>query len=218
MKKRPSFTVILVMCLPFYISSCSNAPKTETTLSDTAKNKDTIALVKNDTATIASVAKTENPPPPPPTILEMRAVRKEDYPDETPPPYEDERFNSDPMIPTASDPGPVGIGPDSDSKIHTVVDQMPEMHMLTEFLYENLIYPVGPRDMGIQGVVKIGFVVDINGRVSNNRIIKTSGNPELDQEAMRVIRLTSGKWKPGKINGKSVKTQMTLPITFQIDE
>lgn len=206
------------MCLPFYISSCSNANKTETTLSDTAKTKDTIALIKTDTAAIASVSKTENPLPPPPTILEMRAVRKKDYPDETPPPYEDERLNSDLMIPTASDRDPQAIGPDPDSKIHTIVDQMPEMHMLTEFLYENLIYPVGPRDMGIQGVVKIGFVVDVNGRVTNNRIIKTSGNPELDQEAMRVIRLTSGKWKPGKINGKFVKTQMTLPITFQIDE
>ena len=90
--------------------------------------------------------------------------------------------------------------------------------MLKEFLYENMIYPEGPRDMGIQGEVKVGFVVDNNGRIKDVRTIKTSGNSELDKEAMRVIKKTSGKWKPGKINGKAVNTQMTLPITFQIDE
>lgn len=221
MKKRHSFTVILLMFLPFYISSCSNAPQSETTHSDTAKTKDTIALSKTDTSATAAVTKAINPPPPP-RFVEMRAVRIDDY-DEEPPPLIDEITEYAEVKPPQGEepynyPDPTGIEPDADSKIYTVVDQMPEMYMLNEFIYENIIYPEVPREMGIQGVVKIEFVVDVNGRVTNSRIIKTSGNPELDNEAMRVIRKTSGRWKPGKINGKAVKTQMSLPITFQIDE
>lgn len=212
--------------MSLFYSSCSNAPKTETTLSDTAKTKDTIALIKTDTSANAAVSKTENPPPPPPTFIEISAVRTEDYPDEIPPPIDEMETYSATITQAAEAPygDPYGnqnaqaIEPGPDSKIYTVVDQMPEMNMLKEFLIENITYPEGARDMGYQGVVKIGFVVDLNGNVKDVRVTNTSGNIELDKEAMRVIKKTSGRWKPGRINGKAVNTQMTLPITFQLEE
>lgn len=222
MKKTIVLAFSLLMSLPLLFNSCSNAPQSETTHSDTAKTKDTIVLVKTDTSAIATVTKAENPPPPSPTINLIRPVIIEEQPEEAPPPYDEITGYAGPKTQEAEGPydypETVGIGPDPDSKIYTIVDQMPEMYMLKEFLYENITYPEGARDLGYQGVVKIGFVVDLNGKVKDVGVTNTSGNIELDKEAMRVIKKTSGRWKPGRVNGKAVNTQMTLPITFQIDE
>ena len=38
----------------------------------------------------------------------------------------------------------------------------------------------------------------------------------LDNESIRVVKLTSGKWKPGIINGKPVRIYFTLPISFKM--
>jgi outer membrane biosynthesis protein TonB len=46
----------------------------------------------------------------------------------------------------------------------------------------------------------------------------TSGYSELDAEAIRVIKKTSGLWTPGRFKGKITKMDITLPITFKIDE
>ena len=39
-------------------------------------------------------------------------------------------------------------------------------------------------------------------------------HPSLDNEALRVVNLTSGKWSPGKINGEPARTWFVFPIKF----
>ena len=49
--------------------------------------------------------------------------------------------------------------------------------------------------------------------VTNVKVLRGIGGG-CDEEAVRVIKLTSGKWKPGKQNGKTVQVLMTIPIKF----
>ncbi|MFM6983756.1 MAG: energy transducer TonB [Chitinophagaceae bacterium] len=212
MKTISHLSVLLVMCWHFY--SCSNAPKTATALSDSTKIKDTIALIKTDTLTKASIAKSENPPPP--TFLEMRAVKKEEFPDEVPSPYYDEDLSSELKIPTASDPDP--IVSDSESKIHTVVEQMPVFKGFSEFFDENFSPMNGVDFNSYNGAIKIRFIVDKYGYVKDTKIIQSSGSVEIDKEVINTISQSSGKWTPGKIKGMPVNTQMTLPIFIDLDE
>ncbi len=216
MKAILSFSALLILTC-----SCNNsAPKTDSaTTNGTAKKPDTSVLIINDTVPVTSVTKTSTPPPPQPAtrFLEMQAVEITDDDMEMPPIMD---ANVNPYSSDFEAKGDYATGPipEMDSKIYTVVDQKPEMPLLREFLFDNMVYPESALSAGIQGVSTIGFVVNENGNLENIKVVKSSGNNDLDIEAIRVIRKTSGKWKPGRINGKAVKTQMMLPITFQLDE
>ena len=64
--------------------------------------------------------------------------------------------------------------------------------------------------------VIVQFVVDVNGAVSDIRIVKDPGFG-MGTEAIRVIK-KSGKWKPAVQNGNIVKAYRKQPITFQVLE
>jgi TonB family protein len=83
-----------------------------------------------------------------------------------------------------------------------------------KFLNENIVYPIKARELGIEGRVMIGFVVEPDGSVSNIEVVK-SVDPILDEEAVRVANLMPN-WKPGKKYGKAVRSQYYMPITFEL--
>ncbi|WP_084490155.1 M56 family metallopeptidase [Niabella ginsenosidivorans] len=60
------------------------------------------------------------------------------------------------------------------------------------------------------------FVVDVNGNVSDVKLIKDPGFG-MGKETIRVIK-QSGKWKPAMMKGKPVKAYRKQPITFQVQE
>ena len=64
-----------------------------------------------------------------------------------------------------------------------------------------------------QGLVFASFVVDEAGRVVNPKIVRGLGDG-CDEELLRVLRHTSGSWKPGLQAGKAVKVKMVLPVRF----
>ncbi len=221
MKKTIAFSPFLLVGAMLLNSNCNNSAKTENTAKDTTIKTDTLAKI--DTTSKVLVTQTETPPPPPQLetrFVEMQVIKSDhdDY-DMDPPPMMDANVN--PYSQTNGDPivaDAIGPIPEMDSKIHSAVDKMPEMPLFREFLFDNMIYPETALKAGIQGVSTIGFVVNESGMLSNIKVLKSSGNNDLDNEAMRVIRKTNGKWKPGRNNGNAVKTQMSVPITFQLDE
>ncbi|MBZ4191238.1 energy transducer TonB [Niabella sp. 3A5MI-3] len=60
------------------------------------------------------------------------------------------------------------------------------------------------------------FVVDVDGTVSNVKILKDPGYG-MGSETVRVIA-ASGRWTPAMQNGKPVKAYRKQPITFQVTE
>lgn len=120
----------------------------------------------------------------------------------------------------------VGVSPDpkeapSDaSRVFTVVDQMPEFRggipALRQYLGKNINYPSQAVEDGIQGQVVVEFTVCEDGRLCNEKVVRSIGGG-CDQEALRVIRAMPS-WKPGKKDGKAVKVYYRQPITFMLIE
>jgi protein TonB len=81
------------------------------------------------------------------------------------------------------------------------------------FLSNTLTYPEAAFKQNISGTVRLKFVVENSGRVSNIVAEKTLGGG-CTEEAIRVLKLI--KWFPGILEGKAVRTFMPLEITFDI--
>lgn len=107
---------------------------------------------------------------------------------------------------------------EEDGVIFQVVEQMPEfpggMQECLKFLGKNIRYPEAARKDKIEGRVIVQFIIDKDGKVIEPSIAR-SISPELDNEALRVIKLMP-KWKPGTQRGKAVKVQFTMPVTFNL--
>ncbi|MBO4738970.1 MAG: energy transducer TonB [Bacteroidales bacterium] len=86
---------------------------------------------------------------------------------------------------------------------------------LYKYLRDNLTYPSRAREAGIEGTVRLTFVVEKNGSISNVRV-KRSVATALDEEAVRVVKAMP-KWNPGKQRGKAVRSQFELPIIFKLN-
>jgi protein TonB len=106
--------------------------------------------------------------------------------------------------------------------VHTYVHQMPEFEggpdSMYAFIFRNIRYPALARENGIQGVVVAQFVVDTFGRMSDIKISKHIG-AGCDEEVLRVMRLMQAQhtWIPGRHEGKTVKVNFALPITFHLE-
>jgi TonB family protein len=86
---------------------------------------------------------------------------------------------------------------------------------LYPFLAKNIRYPSDASSRKIQGRVVVGFVIEPDGSISDVAV-ERSVHPSLDQEAMRVVTLTSGSWVPAEKRGVAIRSKYTMPVNFQI--
>lgn len=63
---------------------------------------------------------------------------------------------------------------------------------------------------GDSGVLKVSFIIETNGKVSNVEIIEDLGEG-VGKEAIRVVAL-SPQWKPGVHKGNKVRVLNEIPI------
>lgn len=102
--------------------------------------------------------------------------------------------------------------------VFMVVEQPAEypggLEAMMKFIVKNMKYPAQARRMGVEGSVFVSFVVDKEGKISDPQVIKGIST-DCDQEALRVIKQMP-PWKPGKQNGKAVKSRFVLPIKFKL--
>jgi protein TonB len=82
---------------------------------------------------------------------------------------------------------------------------MPEFYKLVA---TNIKYPVQARAKGIEGRVFVEFVVNLDGSLSDIKVIKGIGDG-CDEEAMRVVAL-SPPWIQAKQKGQIVKQRVVL--------
>lgn len=64
--------------------------------------------------------------------------------------------------------------------------------------------------------VFVSFVVEKDGSMTNIRAVNDPGYG-MGKEAIRVLQSIKTKWKPGKKNGKTVRTAYSLPITVNVN-
>ncbi len=85
---------------------------------------------------------------------------------------------------------------------------------LSSFIADKIIYPEFSSENCIAATIQVGFVIDKQGKVVNAKVQQGPGI-DLDEEAVRVIKLTSGKWVlPANYNGG---VRVVLPINFRPD-
>jgi periplasmic protein TonB len=85
---------------------------------------------------------------------------------------------------------------------------------LFDFIKENLRW--ANREVCVEGNVFVGFIVTKEGYLTDIKV-RRGIHPAFDEEAIRVIKLTSGKWKAGKQNGRAVTVAYTIPIKFKLE-
>lgn len=86
---------------------------------------------------------------------------------------------------------------------------------LINFINRTREYPYHAYKKGIQGRVLCSFVVGVDGKVSDVRVLRGSGDESLNKEAVRVIGKMP-KWSVGKIGDHAVPVRMVLPINFRL--
>lgn len=106
----------------------------------------------------------------------------------------------------------------SESEIFKIVQQQPTFiggeSALFEYLRKSITYPNEAREIGIQGIVYISFVIEKDGSASNITVARGIGGG-CDEEAARVIKAMP-KWNPGLQRDKPVRVQFNVPIRFTL--
>lgn len=186
------------------------------------------------------------PPPPPPTVIEE--VPKDFLLEEEEIEFVDQSIDADASIdapifaeteeaaPPPPPPPPPPPAEKEVAEIFKVVEEMPRFpgceesgntieerktcsdRKLMEYLYAEIRYPSVARENNIEGMVVIGFVVNMDGSITNAQILREIGGGCGD-EALRVVQKMNemgNGWIPGRQRGVPVRVQFTLPVRFKL--
>jgi len=102
--------------------------------------------------------------------------------------------------------------------IYASVENLPEfpggVPAFINYISRNVKYPEVARLIGINGKLKMTFVIDKDGKIVEATPINCIG-AGCEAEAVNVLQ-NSPQWKPGIQNGRPVRVQFTVPISFSI--
>ena len=105
-----------------------------------------------------------------------------------------------------------------ENKVYEVVEEMPQFpggkDEMNSFFSRNMKYPPMAEENGIAGTVKVQFVVEKDGNISDVKVVR-SPDPSLEKEALRLVKLMP-KWTPGRQGGKPIRVRYTVPVRFQL--
>lgn len=113
-----------------------------------------------------------------------------------------------PGIPT---PGTQELPPPKDETWYVAVEEMPEAYGGLSSVSVKAEYPEQAKAANIHGTVYILAYIDESGVVQKTVVAKGLGYG-LDESAAKAVRKT--RFKPGKKNGKPVRVQLHIPVTF----
>ncbi len=107
--------------------------------------------------------------------------------------------------------GATPIAKDNSQQVFTIVQQPAKFKegTVNDWLAAHIVYPATE----VQGTVYITFIIEVDGSVSNVKILRGL-EKSLDAEALRVVS-SMPKWTPGIQNGHAVRQIYNLPIKFK---
>lgn len=76
-------------------------------------------------------------------------------------------------------------------------------------------YPTIAQEEGVFGKVYVEFVVDENGKIIRERILK-SPHPSLSDAVLLAMKKTDD-WEAGEQRGRKVKVSFTVPVLFKLN-
>ena len=108
----------------------------------------------------------------------------------------------------------------SNKEIHAILEERPKypggMDEVVKYIQTHIQYPPTAVYKKIEGKVWVESVIDRDGKVVQPKVAY-SVHPLLDQEALRIVRMMPD-WRPGKLNGETVKVKYVFPVTFRIED
>lgn len=109
----------------------------------------------------------------------------------------------------------------SSDSIYQITDTPPSFPggdgKMFKFIAENIMYPEEAIKSGIQGKVYCEFIVEIDGSLSQIKVVRSPSSDYLNEEAIRVIKMMPA-WEPGKIKDIPVRTKYVIPVKFNLGE
>lgn len=132
-----------------------------------------------------------------------------------------EQFSDEPVSLEMTGGGKAEEKVDFGNEIYVKVEQEPQFRgrSWTSFHYwvhSQVTYPKAAIKNNIQGTVTVTFVIEKDGTVSNIEVV-SSPNTLLSDEAVRVVKLSSTLWTPGKQRNTPVRSRMETPIEFSLE-
>jgi protein TonB len=136
--------------------------------------------------------------------------------------------NGSPVVVKSDAAGTFGVGPSSPGVPSSVeegrgdgsgksAEQLKNGYLSQHFKYirdliqSNITYPTRARRMGWSGRVVVSFVIDENGRASQEKILQSSGFQVLDSNVIAAIKEVSPFPKP------PVKAELHIPILYRLE-
>ncbi len=120
-----------------------------------------------------------------------------------------------------SEEGPRVIGPTGqvvDDDIFIIYETDAEfpggLEAMYKWIADQLKYPEECIAKNIQGRVTTQFVVEIDGSITDIKVLK-SPDDLLSQEAIRIVK-TMPKWKPATYDSKPVRRYLRIPLNFRL--
>ncbi len=89
---------------------------------------------------------------------------------------------------------------------------------LLKFVHKNLQYPAVAKANAIEGTVVVNFVIELDGTVSNIKLVRDIG-AGCGDEAVRIVHLMNEqgiRWIPGRSRGRVPRVQFNLPVKFKL--
>lgn len=87
---------------------------------------------------------------------------------------------------------------------------------LQDFINKNIEYPVEANNAGVEGSVRVTFIVDENGKIIDPKVVGNKPGYGLEEEALAIVKRMPA-WYPAQVKDKKVKTRITLPIRFELN-
>lgn len=104
--------------------------------------------------------------------------------------------------------------------VYTAIEAAPEYpggaKAFYKYIAKNLRYPEAAITLGLSGEVVVSFIIEKDGEVSTVTPVSCLG-AGCESEAARVIS-AAGSWQPGIQNGRPVRVQYRVPITFNVGD
>ncbi|MBK0379841.1 energy transducer TonB [Mucilaginibacter segetis] len=106
------------------------------------------------------------------------------------------------------------------NKIFTAVEKQPSFPGgdagFYKYLGKAIRYPAIARENNVQGRVILQFVVERDGSLTDIKVIRGIGSG-CDEEAVRALK-NSPRWSPGIQNGRPVRVQYSVPVSFSLSD
>lgn len=133
-------------------------------------------------------------------LLNFAAVAQEESPQPHEPPVPIASVESLPIAPGCS-------GSETTQEQHACFTRF-----VQNYIVEKFEFPEHARAKGQGGRVWIGFVIELDGSISDVKVDRSSGVASIDAEALRVVRLLPKMIQPASLDGNPVRVIYHVPV------